>query len=110
MTGAGRGNKIPMRGRLAFLLSRLAVLVVRAVSRTWKIRVADLSGLGPASGLPPVIWVLWHNRLLVVPVLHERFFRHRKGAALISKSRDGALLARCIQLFGGEAVRGSSSR
>ena len=57
-----------------------------------------------------MIWVLWHNRLLIVPILYERFFRDRKGAALISHSKDGALLAGCIERFGGEAVRGSSSR
>jgi lysophospholipid acyltransferase (LPLAT)-like uncharacterized protein len=54
--------------------------------------------------------MLWHNRLIVIPVLYQRLFRHRKGAALISRSKDGELLASCIQRFGGEAVRGSSSR
>ncbi|RYD62829.1 MAG: DUF374 domain-containing protein, partial [Verrucomicrobiaceae bacterium] len=42
--------------------------------------------------------------------LYQRFFRHRKGAALISRSKDGEILANCIERFGGEAVRGSSSR
>ncbi len=58
----------------------------------------------------PLIWVFWHNRLLVVPVIYERYFRHRKSAVLISRSRDGGILAGVIERFGGEPVRGSSSR
>ena len=92
------------------LLSFLIAVIVRAVAWTWRVRLDDLSGVTSAALLPPVIWVLWHNRLLVVPVLYERFLRHRKGAALISRSKDGGLLAACIERFGGKAVRGSSSR
>src|SRR5213079_3322521 len=40
----------------------------------------------------------------------RRFFSNRDGAALISASRDGDLLADAIQRFGYDVVRGSSSR
>ncbi len=56
------------------------------------------------------IGALWHNRLLIFPFVLRRFFVHRHGAALISASRDGELLADAIKRFGFDVVRGSSSR
>lgn len=94
------------------LLSTVIAALLRLLAWTWRLRVVDLAGLTNAGDVvvPPVIWVLWHNRLLVIPVLYERMFRRRKGAVLISRSRDGGILAGCIERFGGEPVRGSSSR
>ena len=97
-----------MRG--ADVISLLIATVVRLLAFTWRIRVQDQSGVTGDAELPPLIWVLWHNRLIIIPILYERHFLHRKGVALISRSADGALLASCIERFGGVAVRGSSSR
>lgn len=103
------GLNVPMF-RLPALAPRLLATAVRLLASTWRIRLQDDSGLSGPAVVPPVIWVLWHNRLLIIPILYERLYRHRKGAALISRSRDGAILARCIECFGGVPVRGSSSR
>jgi lysophospholipid acyltransferase (LPLAT)-like uncharacterized protein len=51
---------------------------------------------------------LWHNRLAISMVVHRR--HPRKLAALVSASKDGALLAAVLRTFGVEQVRGSSSR
>ncbi len=101
-----------LKTRLLSLLPTLIATSLRVLGWTWRIRLDDKAGLTAVSDkpLPPVIWMLWHNRLMVIPVLYQRLFRHRKGAALISRSKDGELLANCIRRFGGEAVRGSSSR
>ena len=56
------------------------------------------------------IGALWHNRLLIFPIVLRRFFPNRSGAALISASRDGDLLTDAVQRFGYDVVRGSSSR
>ncbi len=56
------------------------------------------------------IGALWHNRLLIFPLVLRRFFPNRGGAALISASRDGDLLSTAIRHFGYDVVRGSSSR
>jgi lysophospholipid acyltransferase (LPLAT)-like uncharacterized protein len=56
------------------------------------------------------IGALWHNRLLIFPFVLRRFFPNRGGAALISASRDGDLLADAIKRFDFDVVRGSSSR
>src|SRR5256886_14697135 len=52
----------------------------------------------------------WHNRLLLLPFAIRRFIPQRRGAALISASRDGAWLAKLVRRFGFAVVRGSSSR
>ena len=101
-----------MRIRTGKLVPQFIGATLRLIARTWRIRITDHTGITVPSGdaLPPVIWVLWHNRLLIVPILYERFLKSRKGAALISRSKDGGLLASVITIFGGETVRGSSSR
>jgi hypothetical protein len=62
----------------------------------------------------PVIFALWHNRLCLCMKVYEGLFRkqhhHGKLAALISASKDGALLSSILQNFDVQPVRGSSSR
>lgn len=58
----------------------------------------------------PVAFVLWHNRLFLASEVHRRFRSHRPLYALISASKDGALLTTFFAMVGGlRAVRGSSS-
>jgi lysophospholipid acyltransferase (LPLAT)-like uncharacterized protein len=64
-------------------------------------------------GTPPnerYIGALWHNRLLLLPFVIKRYLPDRRGAALISPSGDGELLAQLVERFDFEVVRGSSSR
>ncbi len=84
---------------------------VRLLTKTLRVRITDDSGLlsdPPKHGL---IWMFWHNRMLIVPTLYSRYTRKfRRAAVLTSASRDGAVLASVMRRFGLEAVRGSSSR
>jgi lysophospholipid acyltransferase (LPLAT)-like uncharacterized protein len=58
----------------------------------------------------PVAFVLWHNRLFITTEIHRRFRSHRPLYALISASKDGALLTAFFEMVSGmKAVRGSSS-
>ncbi len=58
----------------------------------------------------PVAFVLWHNRLFLASEIHRRYRPQRPLYALISASRDGALLTTFFAMVGGlKAVRGSSS-
>ncbi len=54
----------------------------------------------------PVIYAVWHGRILLLPLLYGR----RAVRVLASRSRDGELVTRYIGRFGMEAVRGSSTR
>lgn len=79
-------------------------------ARTLRFEIDDRANL---IGTPPnerYIGALWHNRLLLLPFVIKRYLPNRRGAALISASRDGALLADLVERFGFEVVRGSSSR
>ena len=84
---------------------------IRLLTKTLRVRITDDSGLlsdPPQHGL---IWMFWHNRMLIVPGLYSRYTRKfRQAAVLTSASRDGAMLASVMRRFGLEAVRGSSSR
>ena len=60
---------------------------------------------------PPLTALVWHNRLFVMPWLARTVWPQRRRLyALVSASRDGAPLARFLQMLGLFAVRGSSSR
>ena len=79
-------------------------------ARTLRFTIDDRAGL---IGTPPnerYIGALWHNRLLLFPFVLKRYLPARRGAALISASRDGGILADLIERFDFEVVRGSSSR
>jgi Kdo2-lipid IVA 3' secondary acyltransferase len=79
-------------------------------ARTLRFQIEDRANV---IGVPPndrYIGALWHNRLLLFPFVLKRYLPERRGAALISTSRDGAILADLIERFNFEVVRGSSSR
>jgi lysophospholipid acyltransferase (LPLAT)-like uncharacterized protein len=61
------------------------------------------------SGAEPVAFVLWHNRLFLVPEFYRRYRGGRAVYGLVSASRDGAWLAALFSVVGMRAVRGSSS-
>lgn len=99
--------------RVQRALAWVVANAMRLLAATLRYRVNG--DRGPAQ-LPdePVIFALWHNRLGLCMKVYESFVRpdcqHDHLAALISASKDGALLAAILQEFGVEPVRGSSSR
>jgi len=79
-------------------------------ARTLRFRIDDRANVINSPPNERYIGALWHNRLLLLPFIIKRFLPERQGAALISSSRDGALLAGLVERFHFEVVRGSSSR
>jgi len=77
---------------------------------TLRYKIEDRAGVVGKVTAQNYIASLWHNRLLIFPFVLRRFFPDRHGAALISASRDGELLADAIKRFDYDVVRGSSSR
>jgi lysophospholipid acyltransferase (LPLAT)-like uncharacterized protein len=73
-------------------------------------RLHDRAGVRPPGKCGPVIWVLWHNRFLAIPATFLKWFRDRPGGVMVSRSKDGELLAYVVKTAGGIPVRGSSSR
>ena len=86
------------------LMATLIFVSIRAVAVTLRSRVEDASGLFVGrTTADPVIFSIWHNRLALCLVMyHRHVVRHqpqRKMAAMVSASKDGAMLARILELF-----------
>jgi hypothetical protein len=110
---ASSKKRSEIRGdRKSALLGTLAGWSMRLLAFTLRLEVRDLCGIGsPGAAVPPVIYILWHNRFFVVPPAWNRIcYGHRKTVALTSASKDGAMVASAMAVFGLGAVRGSSSR
>jgi lysophospholipid acyltransferase (LPLAT)-like uncharacterized protein len=92
---------------LAFVLERMLVASLRF---QWQ----DDSDLFNGTEAQPVIFSIWHNRLALSMAIYRKGPRtwqpERRMAAIVSASKDGALLAQVLQNFGVQPVRGSSSR
>ena len=86
---------------------------LRLLAATLRYRVNGKSG---PFELPsePLIFALWHNRLALCMKLYRSYGRPERPndrlAALISASKDGALLAALLENYRVQPVRGSSSR
>jgi len=101
---------LKIEGRPARWLVAVGFRVLQLWVRTLRYEIDDRAGLVGKPADQNYIGALWHNRLLIFPFVLRRFFSNRHGAALISASRDGDLLADAITRFGFDVVRGSSSR
>jgi lysophospholipid acyltransferase (LPLAT)-like uncharacterized protein len=83
--------------------------LLRIVSLTWRFEVTAEPGVTPlpfGRGARDEIYCFWHQCVLPCAV----YFRHTHATILISRSFDGELITRILNIFGFHAVRGSSSR
>lgn len=91
-------------------LTTLGYWLLQIWARTLRFELEDRAGVVDAPPNERYIGALWHNRLLLLPFILRHYLPQRRGAALISASRDGAILADLVERFGYDTVRGSSSR
>jgi lysophospholipid acyltransferase (LPLAT)-like uncharacterized protein len=103
-------EKLKIEGRLARWLIAFGFRLLQLWTRTLRFEIEDRAGIVGRPVAENYIGALWHNRLLIFPLVLRRFFPQRQGAALISASRDGDLLADGVKRFGYDVIRGSSSR
>ena len=82
----------------------------RVWARTLRLQVEDPHGVVGFVRNQPVIFAIWHNRLLMLPRVFDPCFPTRQSFGLISASRDGDLIATFIERSGYGTIRGSSSR
>ena len=88
---------------------RVVWLLLWIVSRTWRFEEIAEEGVTPligGLGAGAEIFCFWHQCVLPCTV----YFRRTGATILISRSFDGELITRILNLFGFHAVRGSSSR
>jgi hypothetical protein len=80
---------------------------LRALGATWRLRRTNTADVDRRmAGGERCIYALWHCRML--PLIYA--YRGLGVAALVSRSRDGELIAGVIERIGYLAARGSSSR
>lgn len=104
-------NHVTLGGRV---IARVVWTLVRGVDATLRYRLDDPTNALATVRQGPAIFTIWHNRLALCLRVYERYIRRpqptRRMAALVSASRDGARLARVLELAGVQPVRGSTSR
>lgn len=88
----------------------VASWLIRALSVTYRFRLHDPGDVCANPPEKPMVWIFWHNRIFVLPVVYKKFLSARKGAILSSASKDGAIIASIVARFGCASIRGSSSR
>jgi lysophospholipid acyltransferase (LPLAT)-like uncharacterized protein len=110
-TGVVVPNSLSRSGRLA---AALIYALVRGTAATVRFTWCDRSGQLASSPHTQLIFCCWHNRLALALRLYRQYIQRREPsrrmAALVSASKDGGLLARVLELFGTQPVRGSTSR
>lgn len=92
------------------LIATAASWLLRVLFATLRCRFKDEAGVLTSPPPERYFWCFWHNRLLITGYMHERFFPTRRGAALASQSKDGAIISAIVAAFGIRPIRGSSSR
>jgi lysophospholipid acyltransferase (LPLAT)-like uncharacterized protein len=101
---------VKLEGWPARLLLALGFGIYRVWARTLRLRVEDPHDVVGFVRQQPVIFAIWHNRLLMLPRVFDPIFPTRQSYGLISASRDGDMIANWIERAGYGTIRGSSSR
>ncbi|MFA5257288.1 MAG: lysophospholipid acyltransferase family protein [Opitutales bacterium] len=94
------------RVALLWLLS----LVYKLLFFTVRFRISDEERTVLGISSVPHLFVIWHNRIIISPALIHKFRCGRKIHAMVSVSRDGALISRFVEMLGLGVCRGSSSK
>jgi len=91
----------------------VAAALVRLLGTTLRLRAEGIDALAPSwTAARPLIYCVWHGRILMVPWLNARLRRThgaREVSVLASRSRDGGIVGDYARRFGLDVVRGSSS-
>ena len=102
--------KFKVQGWRARVLIVLGFGLYRLWARTLRLQVQDPENVIALVRNEPVIFTIWHNRLLMLPRVFDPCFPSRQSFGLISASRDGDLVSILIERSGYGTIRGSSSR
>ncbi|OGW93977.1 MAG: hypothetical protein A3K11_11920, partial [Nitrospirae bacterium RIFCSPLOWO2_12_FULL_63_8] len=92
---------------LLTVLPRFGAGVIRLLGRTMRIRTEGAERVDALHRRgQPIILAFWHAQQLMIPLGYRGAGTH----ILISRHRDGEVIARIVARFGHRAVRGSSTR
>ena len=109
------GVVVPHRATLGQRLAAACIgrtITGVGASLRWQVHYAEgaIEAISQGCGT----YAIWHNRLALCLLIYRRYMRPlrsgRRLAAMVSASRDGALLAEILEWFEVQPVRGSTSR
>ena len=89
-----------------FIVPLVGSLLIRFLSLTNKKIYYAPDDLGEE----PFIMACWHGELLMIPYAYTRYKKNPKVKLLISEHFDGNLIAKTLNYFGFDTIRGSSTR
>jgi lysophospholipid acyltransferase (LPLAT)-like uncharacterized protein len=102
--------KFTFRQRLVLaVVPRLVWALLWLVGRTWRFEIIAEEGATPlpfGEGAGAEIFCFWHQ--CVLPCTF--YYRRTHATIIVSRSFDGELITRILELFGFHTTRGSSSR
>lgn len=120
-TGPAPSTDAPQVGNIAVhepkwhqrLAAWFIYLLVRGLAMTLRYRWERDPVEIPAGGRP-YVFCTWHNRLPLSIIMYEQYMKRIRQpfrlAAIVSASRDGAMMTAVLQRFNVLPARGSSSR
>ena len=120
-TGTAPSTAAPQLGNIVVhepkwhqrLAAFLIYLLVRAVAMTLRYRW-ERDPVEIPEGGRPYVFCTWHNRLPLSVILYEQYMKRIRQpfrlAAIVSASRDGAMMTAVLKRFKVLPARGSSSR
>jgi len=89
-----------------WLVGWLGKCLVDLIFGTMRIGTLDFERVRPVIASRRFILAFWHSRILMISYLYKGW----SGAALVSKSKDGEIIAQILGRQGHDTVRGSTSR
>jgi lysophospholipid acyltransferase (LPLAT)-like uncharacterized protein len=96
------------------ILAWLIATGIRVMESSLRFRIHDGAAVFERMTGERMIFAIWHGRLALSLSIYNRCVRRRDSsrrmAAMVSASRDGGMLARILELFEVQPVRGSTSR
>ena len=107
MNASAYAKKLLAKPAAMELVSRMAASVIRSWISSLRFRcLLDDPAVNPPTLKRRGLYMFWHETLLVPAYTHAR----QDAAVLISRHRDGELIARTLKALGGRAIRGSTTR
>ena len=102
----GGGRNLQSDSLKWWLVGWLGKGLVELICRTMRIRVVDFDKARAEIESRRFIFAFWHSRILVL----SHLYKDLGAAILVSKSKDGEIIARILRRQGHETIRGSTSR
>lgn len=99
-------SKETKRKFLVWIVPPVAFVLIKLLYFTCK----KIFHIHQDASVTPSVYISWHGELLMMPFAYVYHTGRCSLDAIISQHFDGELIARFVGLFGGGAIRGSSSK